>query len=312
MERNANYALVGIISTVLLVALIVFLLWLTNFALSSRYDTYNVIFHGPISGLNRGGDVQFNGIKVGDVDDIALDARDPNLVIARIKVRSDTPVRQDSQATLEAQGITGVNYIQITAGTTAKPLLKDVWPAGSIPEIQAKPGGISSLLAGGGTVVQMAVDTLTRINRVLSDQNVQRITGTLDDIQAVTAELRARKAIFADAQKTLQDADKAVLQIKTLAKSSQDLVDTDGRKTVVKIGDAAAQVEAASADLRQMIDKLKGPTSNFATNGLPQLTRAIVSLQQALHDFDRLIDQVQRDPRGFIGKAPARQVEVKP
>src|SRR5580698_8210477 len=152
MERNANYALVGLISTILLIAMIIFLFWLANFAFSQRYDTYDVVFHGAVTGLSRGGDVQFNGIKV--------DASDPNIVHASAKVRSDTPVRVDSAASLEPQGITGVNYIQITAGTTAKPLLKDATPHGQPLVIQATAGTISSLLSGGGTMVQRALETL--------------------------------------------------------------------------------------------------------------------------------------------------------
>src|SRR5215469_1337036 len=106
MERTANYALVGLISTVLLIAMIVFVFWLTNFALSAKFDTYDIVFHGPIQGLSKGGDVQFNGIKVGEVSDIRLDRQDPNLVIAMARVSADTPIRQDSTATLEPQGIT--------------------------------------------------------------------------------------------------------------------------------------------------------------------------------------------------------------
>ena len=64
--------------------------------------------------------MQFNGIKVGEVSDIELDAQDPNKVIATAQVRSDTPVRVDTEASLEPQGITGVNYIQITAGTVSQ------------------------------------------------------------------------------------------------------------------------------------------------------------------------------------------------
>ena len=312
MERNANYALVGLISTVLLIAMIVFIFWLTNFALSAKYDDYEIVFRGPVSGLSRGGDVQFNGIKVGEVDDIQLDAQDPNKVIAKVRLRSDTPVRQDSLASLEPQGITGVNYVQITAGTVSKPLLKDVTPAGQPRIILAQPGAISSLLSGGGTVMQRAVDTLDRINQVLSDQNIQKVSGILSDVQAVTAELRERKAIIADADKTLQDADQAMIQIRDLAKSSQGLVSDDGKKTIDKIGAAADQIQGAAADIRAMIGKLKGPTSDFATTGLPQLTSAIAQLQVSLHDLDRLVDEVERDPRAFINKPQAKQIEVKP
>ena len=61
-----------------------------------------------------------------------------------------------------------------------------------------------------------------------------------------------------------------------------------------------------------MIGKLKGPTSDFATTGLPQLTSAIAQLQVSLHDLDRLVDEVERDPRAFINKPQAKQIEVKP
>jgi phospholipid/cholesterol/gamma-HCH transport system substrate-binding protein len=312
MERNANYALVGLISTILLIAMIVFVFWLANFAFSQRYDTYDVVFRGAVSGLSRGGDVQFNGIKVGEVSDIKLDASDPNIVHASARVRSDTPVRVDSTATLEPQGITGVNFIQLTAGTTSKPLLKQVTPHGQTMTIEATPGTISSLLSGGGTMVQRALETLDRINQVLSNQNIQKFSAIMSDVQAVTAELRERKAIIADADTALQHADQAAVQIRDLAANSKGLVDTDGKRAIVKVGDAAAEIQGAAADVRTMVNKLQGPTSDFAANGLPQLTSAISTLETATKHLDQLVGEIQRDPRAFINKAPAKTVEVKP
>jgi phospholipid/cholesterol/gamma-HCH transport system substrate-binding protein len=309
MERNANYALVGLISTILLIGMIVFIFWLANFALSAKYDSYQVVFHGPVSGLTRGGDVQFNGIKVGEVSDIQLDAQDPNKVIAKVRVRSDTPVRLDTQASLEPQGITGVNYIQLTAGTLSEPLLKE---SGKPLVIQAKPGTISSLLSGGGTVMQAALDTLQRINKVLSEENIQKVTAILADVQAVSAELRERKAIIADAQKTIQDADAAALQIKAFAKSGQTLVDANGKQTLAKIDKTADELQGAAADLRAIMAKLKAPATDFATTGLPELTRTIESLHKTSTDLDRMLNAVERDPQGFVGKPPAKQIQVKP
>jgi phospholipid/cholesterol/gamma-HCH transport system substrate-binding protein len=312
MERNANYALVGLISTVLLIALIVFVLWLTNFALSSRYDNYDIVFHGPIQGLSKGGDVQFNGIKVGEVSDIRLDRQDPNLVIAVARVAEGTPIRVDSVATLEPQGITGVNYIQVTAGTTAKPLLEEVTPAGKTPTLYAKGGTISQLLSGGGTVLQDAVETLGRINRVLSDQNIEKVTAVISDVQSVTAELRERKAIIADADKTLQSANEAAIQIRDLAKSSQGLVDSDGKRTMTRIADAAGEIQGAATEAHTMLTTLQGPTSDFATNGLPQLTATLQRLQDATENLNRLVSEVRQNPQGLINKPPAKEVEVKP
>jgi phospholipid/cholesterol/gamma-HCH transport system substrate-binding protein len=256
--------------------------------------------------------VQFNGIKVGEVSDIKLDASDPNIVHATTKVRSDTPVRVDSEASLEPQGITGVNYIQITPGTPAKQLLKDATPHGQMMVIQAAPGAISSLLTGGGTMMQKAVETLNRINQVLSDQNIQRFTGIMSDVKSITNELNERKAIIKDADKALLDADQAAIQIKTLAASTKGLVDSDGKRAVVKVGDAATEIQGAAADVRAILNKLQGPTSDFATNGLPQLTSAIATLQATAKHLDQVIGEIQRDPRAFINKPQAKPVEVKP
>ncbi len=312
MERNANYALVGLASTVLLVALVVFAVLLAGRKFSRDYDVYDIVFQGPVRGLAQGGEVHFNGIKVGDVSRISLDPQDPRLVVARSRVTTDVPIRADSYATLEPLGITGVNYIQITAGTASKPLLKDTVAEGHIPRLASQRDALSDLLAGGGFIVQRTVEALDRVNRVFSDENIKTLSATMSDVQAVTAELRERKSIIDDAQKTLQDADDASKQIAALAKSSQSLVEGDGRKTMVKLSDAAGEIQVAAKELRGTLTKLQGPAQDFATTGLPQLTATIASLQRATDHLDQVLGEVQTDPRGLIGKAPAKEIKVKP
>jgi phospholipid/cholesterol/gamma-HCH transport system substrate-binding protein len=312
MERNANYALVGLVSAILAIGLLVFIVWLAGDKFNRNYDLYDIVFQGPVRGLAQGGEVHFNGIKVGDVSTISLDPRNPQLVIARAKVTSDVPIRQDSYATLEPQGITGVNYIQITAGTPSKPLLKSTVPDGEVPRMKSQRDAFSDLLAGGGFIVQRAVEALDRVNRVFSDENIKTLSATLSDVQSVTGQLRERKAIIADAQKTLQSADQAAQQIRDLAKASQGLVNGDGQRTLSKLGDAAGEMQGAAKELRGMMQKLSGPTADFATNGLPQLTGAIESLQRTTDQLDRLLGEVQTNPQGLIAKPKAKEVEVKP
>src|SRR3954470_3221194 len=153
MEKNANYALVGLSSLILFVGLVIFVVWLARFKFSQEYDLYDIVFQGPVRGLNQGGEVHFNGIKVGEVTRIALDRTNPARVIARARVTSDVPIRADSYAPLEPQGITGVNYVQITAGTPSKPLLKQTVPRDQIPVIRSQRSALSDLLEGGGTVL---------------------------------------------------------------------------------------------------------------------------------------------------------------
>src|ERR1700761_7509808 len=200
MERNANYALVGFASLILFIGLAAFVLWLAQVRFARDYDLYDIVFEGPVRGISTGGEVHFNGIKVGETTRIALDPQNASRGIARIKVTSDVPIRTDSFATLEAQGITGVNYVQITAGTRTRPLLKDVTPRGQVPVLRSQKSALSDLLEGGGTVLQRSVEALDRVNRLLSDNNIKTISGTFDDIKSVTAELRERRAVIGDAQ----------------------------------------------------------------------------------------------------------------
>ncbi|MDO9432676.1 MAG: MlaD family protein [Phenylobacterium sp.] len=312
MEKDANYALVGFSTLLLFTGLIIFVVWLARLTFAQDYDLYDIIFQGPVRGLSQGGEVHFNGIKVGEVTRIQLDGTDPNRVIARARVTSDVPIRSDSFATLEPQGITGVNYVQITAGTPSKRLLKDTVPPGEIPKLRTQRSALSDLLEGGGTVLTRTVEALDRVNRVLSDQNIKTVGAAISDAQAVTAELRERKAIIADAQKSLQSIDAAAEEIAALSKSGRDLLDNDGKRTLANLAAASDEAQGAAKDIRTMIGRLEGPTSDFATNGLPQLTSSVETLQETAESLDALIRDVQANPRGLVGKPAAQEIKVKP
>ena len=253
MEKDANYALVGFSTLLLVTGLLIFVVWLARLSFAQDYDVYDIIFQGPVRGLSQGGEVHFNGIKVGEVTKIQLDPADPNRVIARARVTSDVPIRVDSYATLEPQGITGINYVQITAGTPAKRLLKDTVDPGKVPKLRTQRSALSDLLEGGGTVLTRTVEALDRVNRVLSDENIKTVSAAIADTQAVTAELRERKALIADAQKALQNIDAAAAQITELSKSSQALVDGEGKRTLANLADAAGEAQVAAKDIRTMV-----------------------------------------------------------
>ena len=319
MEKNANYALVGLSTMILTMAAIVFIIWLGRLNFAREYDLYDIVFQGPVRGLNEGGEVHFNGIKVGEVTKIALDKTNPRNVITRVRVSEDVPIRVDSFATLEPQGITGLNYIQITAGTPSKPLLKDYTESHCerrigqecIPVLHSQRSTISDLLEGGGTVLTRTIEALDRVNRVLSDQNIKTFSAALSDTQAVTAELRERKALVADAQSALQRIDEATGELNELVKSTRTIVDGDGKRAIANIADAAEEARATAKDARAMISRLQGPTSDFATNGLPQITAAVIQLQTSAAALEQLVNDVQAGgATGALAKPQADEVKV--
>ncbi len=312
MERDAHYAAVGIATIALLAAAVVFAMWLARLSFNNDYDVYDIVFYGPVRGLSEGGEVHFNGIRVGEVTDLNLDPEKGDQVIARIRVDATTPVRVTSRAQLEPQGITGLNYIQITAGNPQSAVLKDQYPANVVPVIQSQPSPIAELLSGSGTVLAQTVDALNRINRVLSDDNVRSFSTSLKNVEALTTELEARKGMLEQLEQALTKANTAVAEFEALAVSTRGIVEGDGREAVANINAAAEEARAAVASINRTATNVEGPMNEFATTGLPQLQQSIQALEDATRSLEGLVDEVRSSPRDFIGRAPTKEMEVQP
>jgi phospholipid/cholesterol/gamma-HCH transport system substrate-binding protein len=312
MERDAHYAAVGIATIALLAALAVFAIWLARLQFNNDYDLYDIVFYGPVRGLTEGGEVHFNGIRVGEVTDLNLDPNKGDQVIARIRVDATTPVRVTSRAQLEPQGITGLNYIQITAGNPNSAILKTQYPDNVVPVLQSQPSPIAELLSGSGTVLAQTVDALNRINRVLSDDNVRSFSTSLKNIESISSELEARKGMFEQLEQALTRANAAVEEYRLLGVDARRIIDTDGREAIANINLAAKQAQEAATSANRTVGGLERPVNDFATTTLPQLQQTIQSLDEATRSLQGLIDQVRTSPREFISRPASNEIEVQP
>ena len=92
METKANYVLIGTFTILVTVFLLGFALWAAKFSSDASWQRYQVIFNEPVTGLTEGSSVQYNGISVGTVEQLKLDARDPRRVQALLKLEADAPI----------------------------------------------------------------------------------------------------------------------------------------------------------------------------------------------------------------------------
>ena len=312
MERDAHYAAVGIATVALLAALAVFVIWLARLQFNKDYDVYDIVFYGPVRGLSEGGEVHFNGIRVGEVTDLNLDPAKGDQVIARVRLNGTTPVRVTSRAQLEPQGITGLNYIQITAGEPSSALLKTQYPENVIPVIQSQPSPIAELLSGSGTVLAQTVDALNRINRVLSDDNIRSFSTSVKNVEALTTELEARKGMLKQLEEAITSANSAIKEWEGLATDARGLVNGDAREAIANINEATNDAKTAVASINRSVSGLERPLDEFGREGLPQLNQTIEELNEATRSLQSLIDDVRSSPRDFIGRPQTREMEVQP
>src|SRR3954469_1473443 len=118
METRAPYALIGLFVLTVIAAVFGFVYWLHNSGGLTERTVYRVRFESTVSGLLTGAAVLFNGMRVGEVTDLRLDPNNPLLVNATIAVAATTPVRADTKAGLDFQGLTGVPVITLHGGAT--------------------------------------------------------------------------------------------------------------------------------------------------------------------------------------------------
>jgi phospholipid/cholesterol/gamma-HCH transport system substrate-binding protein len=157
METRAPFVTIGAFVLAAIVAVFGFVYWLNNAGGLGQRSLYHVQFEGSVPGLLVGAAVLFNGIRVGEVTDLALAPDHARRVNVMISVVSATPVRADTKVGLEFQGLTGVPVIALEGGTL---------PAGSgpVPTLIAEPGA-------GQSMTQAARDALRRVDTILAENS---------------------------------------------------------------------------------------------------------------------------------------------
>ena len=309
MERQAHYAAVGLVTLVLAAILLGFAFWFIKFDFNKDYGVYDVEFNQPVDWLNKGAEVHFNGIKVGEVTSLRLGKPGTHQVFARVQLDAGTPVRTDSVATLMPQGITGLLYMQISPGTVKAPLLRRKLGEAP-PVIHSVESPLQKLLSGSGSVVEKTYESLDRVNRLLSDQNIQSFTNTMNNIQAITADLKQRQQLLDDAHEAIVSAGQAADAVTQLAHSTNGVMSEKLPATMDQI-DAATQKLADAADnVSKLTQEIQKPVDQVNTSTLPALEESLQNLNEAASSVKSLVDTVQSSPRGLIARPEAKERKV--
>lgn len=176
MEFSARYTLVGTFSILVILAIFSFLYWLSNAGGFGARSEYQIRFSVPVSGIAEGGNVLFNGLKVGEISSVRFDSEKPSDLLAIISIDKRTPVRNDTQAGVDYQGLTGAVNILLTGGTADAESI--AINGKGLPELIAKPEDSRSLTQNAGRV-------LNRLE-TLFDDNKGRFSAILAGLERLT------------------------------------------------------------------------------------------------------------------------------
>ena len=295
METKANHVLIGAFTILITILAVFFALWAANYSSNKQWDKYEVVFSEAVTGLGTGGIVQYNGINVGEVTRLKLDPKDPRKVIAQIRLQADTPVKIDTKAKLAFIGLTGVAQIQLTGGLPESPLLLPT-PEQPIPRIPTTPSALQNLSAAADDIVE-------RIRGILSDENVARISGTLDDIHQMSSTLAAQKDDVASLIKNLREVSVNLNKTLVQTQGSLNTIDREVVKNlpaiIRKLDNTLAQLESASKNANNVIADNRDAINNFSQNGLAQVGPTLAELRVLVRDLRRISSRLDRNPAGY-------------
>ncbi|WDQ99186.1 MlaD family protein [Devosia sp. J2-20] len=258
MENKANYAVVGVIATAVLVALFGFVYWFAGPSSNTQTATYEVIFTGTVSGLSAGTEVQFNGIKVGQVKTVTLDPDDINRVIARMEIDAAIPIKADTKALMGFQGLTGVGSLQLSGGT-ASAGDPPTEPGRNVPTLYAKVSDFQSILDGLSTTINGTATAVDRLNGFL-DTNDEKLNETISNVATFSDALAANADGVKDALATIAEAGK---QVGPMAEQIGALSSKLGELTAAIPPEKVTQVVDNVAEFSETLSRNSGKVDEF-------------------------------------------------
>ena len=281
MEEKVNFAAIGAFVLVLGAALIGFTLWLSSGkSYTTAYDTYLTYMNDSVAGLNVNAPVRYRGVEVGRVRKIALAPGNVEQVQLTLGIERGTPVKIDTVAVLQTQGLTGLAFVELTGGGRASPALQKQ-PGAKYPVIKAGPSLMTRLDTAVTTLLTNLNRTSENLNMLLDADNRRAFKQTLSDLRKLSGTLAGRSRLI---DTSLVDAAHAM---KNTARITDEL-------TQLGLG------TSASGTLKN--------ARQFTSETLPEVQQLVMQLRDLTGSLQRISNELEQNPSMLLyGKQPAKR-----
>jgi phospholipid/cholesterol/gamma-HCH transport system substrate-binding protein len=328
METRASYLLVGAFALVVMAAFVISVIWMAGANLREDVAYYDIFFDGSVTGLKPGNTVRYRGIPVGAVSEIAINPEDVQQVRVMIEVPADTPIKKDTIAALEYQGLTGVAFVQLTGGTNEAPTLA-LEEGQDRPVIRSRPSQLEELVQGAPELMSRITILVNKGNVLFGEKNLENIAATLENIRGITGALSKRSGDLAtlidDASVTARlvrtNADGVMRDTRTALKNmsvatKRFSAETKGvggefKSTLGDIRKTSVEFRRAAFDLADLLESNKEPFNAFASSGLYELTQLLSEMRILVSALTRVTANVESDPGRFLFGKSQPGVKVK-
>lgn len=303
METRANFVLIGAFSLAVIVGAFLFVLWFTGAARISERKAYEVLFTGSVSGISRGSAVLFNGLRVGEVTQIDFVADDPRSVKVMIDIAGRVPIKKDTKARLEIQGLAGGAAIALSGGAPDAPALTG--QNGEPPVIVAEPSELQNIMENVRSLSAKGEAVLAKLDKLLDD-NSPAINDAVKNVDAFSKALSDNSAGVNSALAGISDLGRKIGpladRLQSLSERVDRLVAAVDPEAVRRVVGNVDAFTGALANNKASIDALLTDAASLAKN----LNGTAAKADSALTDFDGLVKSVDTAKIGtFVDGAGA-------
>jgi phospholipid/cholesterol/gamma-HCH transport system substrate-binding protein len=281
METRANYILIGAFVIAGLLAIFGFLLWLAKAEVSRQYSYHDILFTS-VSGLGMASEVRFNGLSVGQVVDIDLDEDDPSRVRVRIEIDARVPIKTDTFAQLESQGVTGVAYVALSGGAPDAPAL----PEDAV--IQSRPSALQSVFEGAPELLEEALVLLRDIQTVVSRENREAVGDLLANLATASGRI---DRVLTDVESLSGDLGSAARSISEFTRQLDELSEVAEGTLAAATGTLDA-AEIAAGEATRALRTAQGAFDRADALLQNEVSDLIVSGRAALQAIDTTVSGI--------------------
>ena len=303
METRAHYVAVGTFVLAVIFLAFVAVLWLGRTEFGEQARRYYIFFRGSVAGLNKGSQVQYNGIPVGQVVDIRVDPG--NLEQIQVTAEIDTSIvdiKSDARAFLETNILNGIATIQIRGGTReASDLVPET--GHKYPVIKSGRSELEEVKASLPELVADLKEAAHGVNALLDENNRRAVAETLQNVRTITA-------AFVEPSKKLTEvvdnANNAVVQLRTFFQDlDESYTDKGGLKdqlsqTLADADRLAKNLNEASRQLQLVLQENRPGIRNFTQSTLTQVSDLVTDLQRFVVGATRFVSEMERNPTRLL------------
>lgn len=327
METRANYFLVGCFVLALMAGIFFAGIWFARANLGAENTYYYTYFNGSVTGLSEGSVVRYRGVPVGTVSNIALDAGNVELVEVTLALRPGTPIKTDTVAGLQPQGITGLAFVQLSGGTQNAPTLlpREGRRRAVIP---SRPSALEQIMSEAPLAVARVTELAERVAALLNDDNMKNVDRLIDSSAEAAGSLAGAmlgiETFVFDANATLKRVDRLLASVDAAAGDARGLI-ADSRRTLRDMGEVAPQATGALDELKrtagnfgrvadaleQTVQAARPGVQDFGQHGVYELQQFMTEGRALMATLNRVIATFERDPARFLFGDQQKGVEAR-